>query len=54
MNPMSIGLNSPRLGKSWSLGADVAINYSNKGWPNQVREATGGKGVHVVSDPEYL
>jgi NADPH:quinone reductase len=31
-----------------SLGVDVAINYSNKSWPAQVREATGGKGVDVV------
>jgi NADPH:quinone reductase len=31
-----------------SLGADVAINYSNRSWPNQVREATRGKGIDVV------
>jgi NADPH:quinone reductase len=31
-----------------SLGADIAINYSDKGWPTQVREATAGKGVDVV------
>ena len=31
-----------------SLGADVAINYSDNSWPDQVREATGGKGVDVV------
>ena len=30
------------------LGADVAINYSNKYWPDQVREVTRGKGVDVV------
>jgi NADPH2:quinone reductase len=31
-----------------SLGADVAINYSNKNWPDQVRQVTSGKGVDVV------
>ena len=31
-----------------SLGADVAINYSDDSWPDQVREATGGKGADVV------
>jgi NADPH:quinone reductase len=31
-----------------SLGADVAINYSNGNWTDQVREATGGKGVDIV------
>jgi NADPH:quinone reductase len=31
-----------------TLGADVAINYSNRSWPNQVREATRGKGIDVV------
>jgi len=31
-----------------SLGADVAINYSDKSWPDQVRDATDGKGVEVV------
>lgn len=30
------------------LGADVAINYGDKNWPDQVRAATGGKGVDVV------
>ena len=30
-----------------SLGADVAINYSDKSWPDQVRDATDGKGVDV-------
>jgi len=31
-----------------SLGADVAINYTNDQWTDQVLEATGGKGVDVV------
>jgi NADPH2:quinone reductase len=31
-----------------TLGADVAINYSEDNWSDQVREATGGRGVDVV------
>lgn len=30
------------------LGADVAIDYSQRDWSGRVREATGGKGVDVV------
>lgn len=29
-------------------GADTVIDYSEKTWPNQVREATDGKGVVIV------
>ncbi len=31
-----------------TLGADVAINYSNGDWTDRVMEATGGKGVDIV------
>ena len=31
-----------------SLGANVAINYSERTWADQVRAATGGKGTDVV------
>ncbi|HTL59912.1 MAG TPA: NADPH:quinone oxidoreductase family protein [Candidatus Limnocylindrales bacterium] len=30
------------------LGADVVIDYSHSTWPDQVMQATGGKGVDVV------
>lgn len=30
------------------LGADVAIDYGEGGWPERVRAATGGRGVDVV------
>ena len=30
------------------LGADVAISYTEAGWPDRVREATGGRGVDIV------
>ncbi|WP_328816361.1 zinc-binding dehydrogenase [Nonomuraea cypriaca] len=32
------------------LGADVAVDYSEAGWAERVREATGGSGVDVVFD----
>jgi len=32
------------------LGAHVAIDYGQPGWADQVREATGGRGVDVVLD----
>ncbi|MFH8571833.1 zinc-binding alcohol dehydrogenase family protein [Streptomyces sp. NPDC017993] len=32
------------------LGADVAIDYSHDGWEDEVRAATGGKGVDIVLD----
>jgi len=31
-----------------SLGADVAINYSERTWADRVRQATGGKGADIV------
>jgi NADPH:quinone reductase len=30
------------------LGADVAVDYSRRGWPDQVLQATDGKGVDIV------
>lgn len=32
------------------LGADAAVDYSEEGWPERVREATGGRGLDVVLD----
>ncbi|MBO0793789.1 MAG: zinc-binding dehydrogenase [Ktedonobacteraceae bacterium] len=32
------------------LGADIAIDYGEDGWVEQVREVTGGKGADVVID----
>lgn len=31
-----------------SLGANFAIDYSEKTWPEQVREVTGGKGADII------
>jgi NADPH:quinone reductase-like Zn-dependent oxidoreductase len=33
-----------------ALGADVALSYQDDDWPQQVREATGGRGVTVAFD----
>jgi NADPH2:quinone reductase len=37
-----------KLDLAKSLGADVLINYTEEGWPEQVREATGGAGADVI------
>jgi NADPH2:quinone reductase len=31
-----------------SLGADAVVNYSEPGWPERVREATGGTGANLI------
>ena len=40
-----------RLEPLKELGLDVAINYSESGWVDQVRAATDGRGVDLVVDP---
>ena len=37
-----------KLDLARELGADVGINYTEDGWVERVREATDGKGVHIV------
>lgn len=32
-------------------GAHYAVNYSKKGWQDEVLKITGGRGVDVVFDP---
>ncbi|MGF6492147.1 NADPH2:quinone reductase [Luteibacter sp. 621] len=31
-----------------SLGADASVDYTQEGWPERVRELTGGRGVDIV------
>src|SRR5699024_9006194 len=31
-------------------GADVTVDYSEPGWPQRVRDATGGAGAYVTFD----
>lgn len=37
-----------KLDLAKSLGADVGINYTEENWPQQVLEATAGKGADVI------
>jgi len=32
------------------LGADIAVNYNESDWPQQVRKATNGRGVNIVQE----
>lgn len=46
-----IGAASPqKLTAVTEFGADHAIDYSAAGWPEQVREMTGGRGADLVLD----
>ena len=40
----------PKLDLARSLGAEVVVDYSQPGWPERVRAATGGLGPAVVFD----
>ncbi len=42
--------NAERRARLSEFGADVAIDSSDPGWPDQVREATGGNGVDLIVD----
>jgi len=42
--------NTERRGKLAEYGADLAIDTTDKSWPDQVQEATGGKGVDLIVD----
>lgn len=41
---------APKLDLARELGAEAAVDYSAPGWPERVREATGGRGPDVVFD----
>jgi len=40
--------NAGKLELARRLGADVAINYTEENWAEQVNNATGGKGVDII------
>ena len=40
--------NAGKLELARRLGADVAINYTDENWVEQVNTATGGKGVDII------
>jgi zinc-binding alcohol dehydrogenase/oxidoreductase len=39
-----------KIDRARELGADGGVLYTDDGWPDQVRELTGGRGVDVVID----
>jgi NADPH:quinone reductase len=45
---IALASSREKLGLVKSLGAGTVIDYSDKTWPEQVREATDGQGVDVV------
>ena len=42
--------NPGRRARLTEFGADLAIDTKDPNWPDQVQEATGGKGVNVIID----
>jgi len=42
--------NAERRARLTEFGADVAIDTTSSDWPEQVRKATGGKGVDLIVD----
>ena len=45
---IALASSQRKLGLVKTLGADIAINYSEPSWTDQVRAATGGRGPDVV------
>lgn len=47
-----VGTASTPANREWVklLGADEAVDYTREGWPEQVKAATGGKGVEIYLD----
>ncbi len=39
-----------KFDRAKAIGADVVLNYNDEAWPEQVREATGGRGVSLAFD----
>jgi NADPH2:quinone reductase len=42
--------SAAKLAAVWGAGVDLAVDYSEAGWTDQVGKQTGGKGVDVVLD----
>jgi NADPH:quinone reductase len=47
---MGTSTNVERRGRLKEFGCDLAIDSSAPEWPDEVRKATGGKGVDVIVD----
>jgi NADPH:quinone reductase len=47
---MGASTNAERRARLKDYGCDLAIDSSQPGWPDEVKKATGGKGVDVIID----
>jgi NADPH2:quinone reductase len=47
---MGTSTNAERRARLKEFGCDIAIDSSAPGWPDEVKKATGGKGVDVIVD----
>ena len=47
---MGASTNPERRARLKEFGCDLAIDSSEPGWPDEVKQATGGKGVDVIID----
>jgi NADPH2:quinone reductase len=47
---MGTSTNAERRARLKDYGCDLAIDSSQPGWPDEVKKATGGKGVDVIID----
>jgi NADPH:quinone reductase len=47
---MGTSTNAARRARLGEYGCDVAIDTTDPAWPEQVRKATDGKGVHLIVD----
>ena len=47
---MGTSTNNNRRARLREFGCDLALDSSNPSWPNEAKEATGGKGVDLIVD----
>jgi NADPH:quinone reductase len=47
---MGTSTNPERRARLKDYGCDLALDSANPGWPDEVKKATGGKGVDVIVD----
>ncbi len=47
---MGTSTNPERRARLQDFGCDLALNSADPGWPEQVKKATGGKGVDLIVD----
>jgi NADPH2:quinone reductase len=47
---MGASTNPERRARLREFGCDLALDSTSPGWPDQVKEATGGRGVDVIID----